>query len=74
MIKIGKIRTPVEALFGQCDSTLLIDTLQILKLLNFREFPRTFTYNMWKYIKSAFWNWPCYLPAVYCSLTNDQKW
>ena len=46
MIKIGKIRTPVEALFGQCDSTLLIDTLQILKLLNFREFPRTFTYNM----------------------------
>ena len=54
MIEIGKIRTPVEALFGQCESTLLMETLQILKLLYFREFPRTYTYNMWKYIKSSF--------------------
>ena len=47
---------PVEALFGQCEPILLIESLQILKLLNFREFPGTFTYIMWKYIKNGVWN------------------
>ena len=56
MNEIGKIRTPVEALFGQCEPILLIESLQILKLLNFREFPGTFTYIMWKYIKNGVWN------------------
>ena len=52
-IEIGKIRTPVEAPFGQSEPILLIDDLQIPKLLIFREFPRTFTCTTWKCIKSC---------------------
>ena len=37
MVEIGKIRTPVDALFGQSAPILLIESLQIMKLLIFRE-------------------------------------
>ena len=64
MVEIGKIRTPVQAFFGQSDPNLLVESLQILELLILGEFRRTFTYTTWKYIKNGVWNCPYKLRSV----------